>query len=220
MKLSSSTANLFEYYKTINNTILLEAGNLLRSMSPSQTVYVTTKIQDTFPADAGIYDLGKFMSVLKMFNLEDTEIEFHDTHLTLVQGEKKAIYKTCMPNLIMIPDRDFIPEQEDIVCRSKLLNTDLQSLLNAMRTLKYENISIAGEDGNLYLKTLSVLDRDSDIFSIRIGKAERNFTAILDASVFKIIPDDYILSLDTNMIHLRSKISNYWITLSEESDFD
>lgn len=220
MKLHESTIKLLEYYRSINNSIVLERGNLLRSFSPSETIYITTKIEDTFPDNAGIHDLGKFLSVLKMFDIKNTDIRFMENSLEIREDNKKATYRICEPRLINVPDDDFLPEQEEIICRAELKNTDVQQVLGAMRTLKFDNIAVAGERGSLYLKTMSILDRDSDVFTIQIGETDRQFSAVLDAGVFKIIPDDYIMSIDRNMIYLKSRITNCWVTLSGESKFE
>ena len=57
MKLSKETLAILKNFSTINQSILIESGNNLKTVSVNKTMMSNAVIEETFPEEFGLYDL-------------------------------------------------------------------------------------------------------------------------------------------------------------------
>lgn len=215
MKLSAKTLAILQHYQSINNSVILEKGSTLRVLSPNETVFAKTTIEEEFPADVGVYDISSFISTIKLFN--DPEIKFHEHKMVIDDGEQCLHFVLSDPALIGAPEIDWEPEIEDEICKFELTNDMLQKFIKGMRVFKYEVFSIIGRKGELILSASEQNNPDSNEYNLRLGDTKETFKVTLEYDSIKILPDDYMVRVDENMIELKSNISKYWITTQKDS---
>ena len=73
MKLSNKTLDVLKNFSNINQNILIEEGNVLRTISTMKNILGRATIVENFPKEFGIYDLNEFLGVLSL--TKDSEIE-------------------------------------------------------------------------------------------------------------------------------------------------
>ena len=105
MKLSDTTVNILKNFSTINQNILVKSGSQLQTMSTMKNILGTAAVPETFPRDFGIYDLNEFLGVMTLVN--DADIEFNDSYLTLNGGETKVRYFYSDPSILTTPPETF-----------------------------------------------------------------------------------------------------------------
>ena len=74
MQFSEQTLSILKSFSTINKSILMTPGNVLKTITPEKTLIAQANIPDTIPQDACIYDLSRFLSILSLYTAPDVEI--------------------------------------------------------------------------------------------------------------------------------------------------
>ena len=74
MKLSKETIEILKNFSTINSNILVEPGNVIKTISPVKNVMSEATVSETFDTQFGIWDLGKFLGTISLF--DDAEFFF------------------------------------------------------------------------------------------------------------------------------------------------
>src|SRR5690242_9079579 len=101
MKLEQKTIQILKNFATINQSIWINEGNELSTISLAKTLYAKAQVKETFPRSFGIYDLSRFLGVLSLFN--EPNLEFTDAHIHIKEGSKKVKYIYAAENMIVAP---------------------------------------------------------------------------------------------------------------------
>ncbi len=59
MKFSNETLNVLKSFTAINKSILLSAGNTIKTITPEKTLIAIAEVPDTMPSQACVYDLSR-----------------------------------------------------------------------------------------------------------------------------------------------------------------
>jgi len=90
MKFSERTLTILKSFSTINKSILMKEGNVLKTITPEKTLVAKATITDSIPSQACIYDLSRFLSILGLY--KDPDVEFHDKYFTIAEGKQRTKY--------------------------------------------------------------------------------------------------------------------------------
>ena len=66
MKLSNKTLEVLKNFSNINQNILIEEGNVVRTISTMKNILGSATITESFPIEFGIYDLNEFLGVMSL----------------------------------------------------------------------------------------------------------------------------------------------------------
>ena len=214
MKLSPQTISVLQNFQTLNSSIVLTPGNVIKTMT--KTTVAKATVPDSFPMKVGIYDLSKFLGILSLD--KESDIDFQENQMLIKQGRSKIKYNYCDASLILHPEKDV--KVFDVYVKFDLTPEILQGVTKAMSILKFSEIEIRGEDGLLYISTVNTKNKGSDVFSTEIGEVDKTFSAIIEAEKLKLIPSTYTVSLSNEgLSHFKSDMVEYWIALSTKSNF-
>ena len=64
MKFSDQALTVLKSFSSINKSILMQPGNVLKTITPEKTLVAQATIPDQIPSQACIYDLSRFLSIL------------------------------------------------------------------------------------------------------------------------------------------------------------
>ena len=113
MKLSNKTLEVLKNFSNINQNILIEEGNVLRTISTMKNILGSATIVESFPKEFGIYDLNEFLGVLSL--TKDSEIELNnESYLSINSGKIKIKYFFSDPSIIVAPPKVFNAPSTDI----------------------------------------------------------------------------------------------------------
>ena len=99
MKLSKNTLDILKNFSTINSNILVEPGNVIKTVSPVKNVMSQATVKEKFDCQFGIWDLGKFLGTISLF--EDPDFSFDDKHVTISGSNgTKVTYYYSEPKLL------------------------------------------------------------------------------------------------------------------------
>lgn len=217
MKLDNQTITILQNFQTINPSIVINQGNVLKTIAPSQSVFAKATVANTFPLQFGIYDIGRFLAVLSL--LKDYDIDFQQQHMNIHAGKSKIRYSYCNPTLIVTPpDKPISFPTNDVVF--DLPQQTLQNVMRAMQILGFNEIEVTGEDGELSISAVNIKNNSTDVFSTVVGNTDKNFSAVIEADKLKLIPSDYRVTVcSKGIVHFACDQVEYWIALSAKSKF-
>lgn len=110
MKLSKETISILKNFSKVNNTFVVRTGSFIASRSPQGDVIAYTDVEEHFPVDCCIYDLGEFLASINIFN-DDVELHFTDKKVTIQSADSKIIYR--LANKVIFDDLvDGLPEHK------------------------------------------------------------------------------------------------------------
>ena len=64
MKLSEHTISVLKNFSMINPSVLFKPGQVIQTVSPQKTVMAKAVVEENFPVEGAVYDLGRFLGVL------------------------------------------------------------------------------------------------------------------------------------------------------------
>ena len=189
MKLSDNTLSVLKNFSSINSGIVLQKGNIQKTISPEKSILVEVELEDSLPEQFGIYDLNQFLGNISTLN--SPELTFSDSAVIMNDGEIKFNYYSCSINLIVSPpDKELKLKQTDVSFR--LTNVVLTKLLRLAAMNNLTHLSVVGKDGEIRLQTHEKANDTSNHASFKLNDySGEDFSASFKVDNIKLIPGDY-----------------------------
>lgn len=189
MKLSENTLSVLKNFSSINSGIVLQKGNLQKTISPEKSILVEAEIEDTLPEQFGIYDLNQFLGNVSTLN--NPELTFSENSVLMNDGEITFNYYSCSTNLIVSPpDKELKLKQVDV--SFTLTNANLTKLLRLAAMNNLTHLSVVGKNGEIRLQTHEKANDTSNYASFKLNDYNgEDFTASFKVENIKLIPGDY-----------------------------
>ncbi len=189
MKLSENTLSVLKNFSSINSGIVLQKGNLQKTISPEKSILVEAEVEDVLPEQFGIYDLNQFLGNISTLNNPD--LTFTDNAVLMNDGDIKFNYYSCSTNLIVSPpDKELKLKQVDV--SFSLTNAILTKLLRLAAMNNLTHLSVVGKNGEIRLQTHEKANDTSNHASFKLNDyTGEDFTASFKVENIKLIPGDY-----------------------------
>ena len=172
MYLSSETITILKNLASINQSILIKPGKLLRSMSVMKNILVEAEIQEEFERQVAIYDLNQFLNCLSL--IPGAEILLEDS-IVITDGTNSIEYRYSDPSVISAPpDKELKLPSEDVCV--VLTEEHLESLRKASAVLGVPDTSLVGDGKNLTLRVGDKKNSASNAYKVVVGETDRVFT--------------------------------------------
>ena len=222
MKVSERTTNLLKNYANINQSIEFREGNVLKTVSPLNTILASVEIEEEFPRTFPIYELSRFLGTLNLFN--NPELDFTDNGVNVTDDKHEATYRYCGSSSMFQtpPEKDItFPEPE---VEFQLTQELFKKTINAANTLGLPEIVVEGDGSEIKLLVSDTGNVSSDNFSTKVGSTDKTFHMIFKTENFSTIAEGaYNVSLSSKRIsHFKREGDSlqYWIALEQNSTFD
>ena len=218
MKFSNETLTVLKSFTSINKSILLAAGSVIKTITPEKTLIAIANISQEIPADACIYDLSRFLSILSLYN--DPDVEFNDKYFIISEGKRRTKY--VFADLSMIhtpPEKEIVIPTADVVV--DVTADTLSSVLKAAGVLQFSEIAFVGEGGKCYLKAIDSANSNADDFGVEIGETVDEFKIIIKTDNLKLMPIDYEVTLCSKGIsQFKGKGVTYYVAIDSKSTYN
>ena len=217
MKLSENTLSVLKNFSSINSGIVLQKGNVQKTMSPEKSILVEAEIEDALPEQFGIYDLNQFLG--NVSTLKNPELTFSENSVLMDDGDITFNYYSCSPNLIVSPpDKELKLKQVDV--SFNLTNANLSKLLRLAAMNNLTHLSVVGKNGEIRLQTHEKANDTSNYASFKLNDyAGEDFSASFKVENIKLIPGDYDVEMQlgafAKFVSKNSKIK-YFIALESK----
>ena len=199
--LSPQTNSVLKNFSTINGSIMIREGNVLKTISVGENMIAQYTCPEEFPLTFGIYDLGQFLMGLNLFQNPVLNFETSD-YVTIRGGNRSAKYYFSDPEITLksAPERDVkFPGADMEFCMS---SEDLVQLQKASGVYGLEDLSFAStSDGTI---TLNLCDKENDTGNaytqeIR-GTSTGEYELFLKVENLKLYPGDYNVKVSSKLI--------------------
>lgn len=221
VKLDDYTVNVLNSFSGINNSIVINPGNEVRTMPESKTILAEAIVSTTFDKTFGIYDLRKFLGCLSL--CIKPEIEFFENYLEIHSQNGNSIkYVYTDPSRIVTPTKRINIAETDV--QFKLSAEVLKDINKACGVLSVEDVMFSSDGNGIKVTVLDKNDPTSNSASFDVeGEANNNFVAYLKSLNMKLIPGDYDVFLNARGISLFESTTNtglkYYIAVESDSSF-
>jgi hypothetical protein len=217
MKIDTNTINVLKNFAKINPSILIEEGNVIKTISPAKTIMAKAVVSTAFPNRFAIYNLDRFISILSLFS--DPELIFGEKSVKITDGKRTTNYAYADESTIKkSPEKDLVLPSID--ASFFLSNDHLKDVEKALGVLGLPELVILGAENVIALQAADTKNTTEDYFSIDIGETDKIFKAIFKSDNIKILPGDYQVSICSRGIsHFVGKEAEYWIAVESNSEF-
>jgi hypothetical protein len=224
MILSDSTLGVLKNFALINSNIVFRQGNVVKTMSEVKNIMASATVEESFPADFGIYDLNEFLSTLAMFDKPDITFDEEMKSALIKEGNKNVKNFFSDISILTSPTKDVkMPEAE---IKFTLTVDDLNSLRKAASALGVSDVVIkAGKDNTVEIHVTDIKDTTSNSFNITLDGTditEEPFMMVFSISNLKFITGDYNVEISSKLIsqfkNTKTDIA-YFVALEKSSTF-
>ena len=222
MKVSERTINLLKNYANINQSIEFREGNVLKTVSPLNTILASVEVEEVFSKTFPIYELSRFLGTLNLFN--NPELDFTDNGVSITDDKHEATYRYCGSSSMFQtpPDKDItFPDAE---VNFELSQEQFKKTINAANTLGLPEVVVEGDGTEIRLLVSDTGNVSSDNFSTKVGSTDKTFHMIFKTENFSTIAEGaYNVSLSSKRIsHFKREGDSlqYWIALEQNSTFE
>lgn len=220
MNISSETLNVLKNFSNISPSLVVKAGNVLRTISPMKNIYAKFESEETFDSDFALYDLNEFLGGLSLF--KDPEFVFDETHVKIKSGRSSVKYFFSDSSVISAPpEKDIVLPSSDV--EFQLSDTDLNSLLKASSVYQLPDLSLVSQDGEMLLIVRDKNNDSSNTYAVSVGKSDSKFCFNFKVENLKILPGVYNVTVSSPNLsvfqHNRLNLC-YWIALEPDSFYE
>lgn len=195
MKLSEKTVETLKNFASINQGIVINPGNILRTISSSKAILAEAEIDESFTFEFGIYDLNKLLGVLTMTKGEEPEVKLEKEYISFkgLGGKAASRIRYTPSNLILKPPASGIKATYDI--KFDLPADTLDWIFNIASVLKCPNVVVEGDGSNITLRAMDVKGEIVDDASVEVGTTDKTFKAALKIENLKLVAGKYTVEI-------------------------
>jgi hypothetical protein len=228
MKLSPETIEILSNFSSINNSIIISPGSVIKTINSERNVFAKATVQETFPRDIPIYELREFLNIFKIH--KDADVDFSDEQYILVQHNRTRMkfYYADLYSLsknLNLPDRDYV--LDDVVLSINLESEQIERVRKAANYYSLNDLSLTGAEGRIELLVHNKEDSTSKSYNVEIGETENQFCFNLIEKNIKILSGSYMLEIarvnDSNFaarfINQNQELE-YFIATEPDSSYD
>jgi hypothetical protein len=219
MKLSDNTFDVLKNFSTINPSISVKQGNVLRTVSEQKNILAQAVISEQFPTSFAVYDLSQFLGLVSLF--EDEDYDFGDAAVTISEGKNKSRYTYTDPSMVTTPpDKNL--ELPTVEIGFDLAYDDLKKVINAANQLGLPEVVVRGSDGSVSLVATDTKNPTSNEFAHSIADdVDGEFDFVFKVENLKFMPDDYSVSISQKGIsHFKGSKVEYWVATEAGSKYN
>jgi len=217
MQFSEQTLTVLKSFASINKSILMQPGSVLKTITPEKTLVAQATIPDQIPGTACIYDLSRFLSILSLH--EAPEVEFGDKYFVITEGKRRTKYAFADVSMIHTPpDKEITIPSADV--QVNVTWNDLQSVLKAAGVLQFTEVAFVGQEGKVFLKAVDTSSPNADDYGIEIGETADEFSIVIKTDNLKLLPQDYQVTLCAKGIsEFKGDSATYFVAIDTKSTY-
>ena len=222
MELTEKTLTVLKNYATINPNVVINNGNVIKTISEAKNVLSTAEVDVEFPKQVGIYDLSEFLSVLSL--VDSPRLTFEDNNFLISDGSGRTRIKYFYSDIDMltVPNKDIVMPECEV--SFSLDRETLTRVKRAASVLGHTEMSLSVVNDVLQLSVIDQNDKTSNVFSIDVDGEYKdpNFNFVFNIANLKMVDDDYRVDISSQLIsHFVTEISGiqYWVALEKTSTY-
>ena len=222
MIINNETVETLKNFAEINQSLVIETGDVIKTVSEQTNVLAKAKLGQSFPQDFAIYDLNKFLGVLSLF--AEPQFDFSEKSIKIqssvdannfVAGDSVAEYQFANMSLFenerKILAKDINLPSEDAVFR--LEEKYFISIMRAAAVMSLPEIAVVANEGKLKIQAIDA-KTSVDSYAVELGVSTSNFKMIFKIENLKLMRGSYDVKIsDKGLGHFKNtgRELEYWI---------
>ena len=229
MKLSNGTVTVLKNFSTINQNLVIKAGNKISTMSAMKNIISKATVEETFPREFAIYDLNEFLSALSLF--EKPDLDFREDFVVMIEegSSRKALkYWYSDPSVVTTPQKEVtMPECEITFTLESELLSDVQK---AAAVIGAPDMVLEGMDlGTAVIKVTDKKNTTANDYAVQVDvnseDPDKNvpYKFWYKVENLKLLPGTYDVEVSSAKISFLKNTNvdiSYFIALEPESSYD
>lgn len=216
MKVSNEMCDVLKSFSGINQSIWVDEGNVLRTISPAKTILAKATVEEDFNSPFGIYDLNQFLGCLSL--VDNAEIDLKDTYMRIHNDRNKIKYGYVEKDIITTPPaKEMKLPSEDV---SFILTNDvMQKVMQSCNVMQFPNVVVEVKDNQLSLVACDVKNPGGNRFEAFVCEHEGEYSFTYRSDNLKVMPFDYNVNISDKGISKwssRPEKVEYFIALERE----
>jgi len=219
MKLSERTIKVLKNFNTINQSLVVNPGNVLSTVSKSKNVLASVEVDETFDTPFAIYEISRFLGIVSLY--KNPELTFGEDSLVVSERNNSVKYTYADPTQIVSPPQNTVT-LPSVDVEFELKQADLDHVLRGASILGVDTIAFVGDGSKILLKAYDERNPTSDSTFAVIADSDLEFTAMYKTQILTMLPLDYNVKLckdGVSQFSGQDNKVNYWIALESTSQF-
>lgn len=216
MKVSNEMCDVLKSFSGINQSIWVDEGNILRTISPAKTILAKATVEEDFDSPFGIYDLNQFLGCLSL--VDNAEIDLKDTYMRIHNDRNKIKYGYVEKDIITTPPaKEMKLPSEDVTF--VLTNDVMQKVMQSCNVMQFPNVVVEVKDNQLSLVACDVKNPGGNRFEAFVCEHEGEYSFTYRSDNLKVMPFDYNVSISDKGISKwssRPEKVEYFIALERD----
>lgn len=198
IKLSERTATLLANAATISPSIILQPGQMLRTVSDSATILMFAKIEEEFPHEFPILDISKLLSILKLKNFKTCDLEFGPDKVVLKGDKTEATFWRSAKELTALPPEGLVLDSVDY--QAEITHEQLSEFIRACSVLGHKIAKLVNKGGKtLLVGTNPEIDNSND-YQVELGETDLGDCDLLvEVGNLKVVDGNYTIKASSEM---------------------
>tara|TARA_B100000424_G_scaffold259619_1_gene242667 strand:- start:377 stop:1027 length:651 start_codon:yes stop_codon:yes gene_type:complete len=197
MNISGNTISVLKNFSSINQSLVVDAGNTIRTISPQKTVMAVAEVDDTFDSSFAIYDLNQFLSAVSLF--EKPDYEFEDKSVVVANGTSSIRYFFADRNMVTTPPEKAI-NLPDVKVEFELSSENFKKTMAAASVLQSPHWSVVGDSSEIAIEVGDVKSDTSNKYRVVVGKTDEDFKLVFKVDNLKLMENDYTVRVSSKGI--------------------
>ena len=229
MKLSNGTVTVLKNFSTINQNLVIKAGNKISTMSAMKNIISKATVEETFPREFAIYDLNEFLSALSLF--EKPDLDFREDFVVMIEEGSSGTalkYWYSDPSVVTTPQKEVtMPECEITFTLESELLSDVQK---AAAVIGAPDMVLEGMDlGTAVIKVTDNKNTTANDYAVQVDvnseDPDKNvpYKFWYKVENLKLLPGTYDVEVSSAKISFLKNTNvdiSYFIALEPESSYD
>ena len=205
MKISKETLAVLKNFAAINNSLAVTEPNCIFTASPGGSLHAIYDSKEKFPK-FGIYEMSEFLAIISLFDLENTDFDFQDSHVIITYERNRVVYAYMDPDILPVNDiledssKDY-KSVDGFDGNFSLTAQEIGNLQKASNIMKLEYIMVRMKEGKGIISLIPEGSTPKDVsssFDMKI-KGEGKIYVKLRVENLQIVPGNYKISVINKM---------------------
>jgi len=221
MKICDETVEILRNFSTINPSIAVSEGSVVRTISEQKNILAQATVTESFPRDFAVYELNTLLGFISLF--EEPDVTFNDSHLSVTDDNSRTGNFTYTDaNMITTPPAKNI-DVADAEVNFNLSADDYKDVVKAAHQLQLPEIVVESDNGSINLVATDVKNTTSNVFSCNVGTTNNTFKMIFRTENLRFLDGDYDVNISSKGVgHFKNTQCEleYWVATEGGSSYD
>lgn len=219
LKLSERTLQLLQNFEGICPSVVLQSGKVLRTINDSSTVIAIAQIEEDFPFEFPIMDMGKLLSILRLPNFKACELDFTADMITIRGSNAEVNFWRSAKELAAVPPDELTTDT--VVFQATITAEQMKEFTRACSALGHKTARLVNKGGKAMMVGVTTTLDNSNNYTLHLGETALGDCCVnLDVGNLKFVESEYTVSADNDqqIVHFQAKDAtlNYFVGMQLE----